>query len=163
MAKKKFNFIDVLIVIFVIAAIAAVGFMYRSKTTGKKAGSAGELTFTVEVAEVDKNYIDAIKEGDRVVFGTSSSDDAEVVGFEFEPAEKLEKNEDEGKFVLSKSEELFDVFVTLKGTASKTEDDIKIGSTAIKTGDTFEGKAKAPGDTSKAYLINGYVLDMSLQ
>ena len=163
MAKKKFNFIDVLIVVFVVAAVAATGFMYHSKTAGKNSGASGELTFTVEVTEVDKNYMDAVSEGDRVIFGTSSSDEAQVVGFEFKPAEKMEKNEEQGTFVLAQSDELFDAFITLKGTAAKTDDDIKIGSTAIKTGDSFEGKAKAPGDSSKAYLINGYVLDMSLE
>ena len=163
MDKKKFNFIDVLIVLFVIIAVAAVCIMYNSKTARKNSGASGELTFTVEVTEVDKNYMDALSKGDRVIFGTSSSDEAEVVSFEFKPAEKLEKDTANGAFVLSKSDKLSDAYITLKGTAVKTDDDIKIGSTALKTGDSFEGKAKGAGDSSKAYLINGYVLDMSLE
>lgn len=162
MAVKKFNFIDFVIVAVVIFAVAAVCFMYGSKTDKDVSGDSANLTFTVEVTEVDRNYLDSIAEGDHVIFGTSSSDEAVVTGFEFACSRKLEKNTETGEFLISESDELYDAFITLSGSAVKTEDDIKIGSTAVKTGDTFEGKAKAAGESAKAYLIKGYVLDMSI-
>ena len=163
MAKKRFNFIDILIVAVVVLAIVAVCVMYNSKTSKKNHGSSGDLVFSVEVTEVDSNYMDSVSKGDRVIFGTSSSDEAEVIDFEFKPARKLEKKTVDGPFVLSEAENLCDAIITLKGKATRTDDDIKIGSTAIKTGDEFEGKAKGASDDSKAYLINGFVLDMSIE
>lgn len=161
MAKKRFNFIDVIIVAVVVAAVAAVCFMYSSKTSKNDSGDKNLLRFTVEVTDVEDNYINSVKVGDRVIFGTSSSDEAVVVGFEKTEAEKLEKDVETGKFVLVKSDKRYDALVTLEGKAVKTADDIKIGSTAVKTGDSFEGKAKGSGNEAKAYLINGYVLDMT--
>lgn len=162
MAKKfKFNFIDVCIILVIVAAIAAVGIMYGSKTEQVSVGSDGELYYTVLVTEVDKAYTEAITEGDLVIFGNSSSDGANVSSIDIQPAIKHTKNLETGGYENSVVEDRFDVYVTLKGSAVKGTDSINIGTTDIRTGEIFEGKGKS-GTTGKAYLVKGYVIDMTM-
>ena len=162
MAKKiKFNFIDVCIVLVVVAAIALVLNMYNSKTDNTAVGDGGVLEYRVLVTKVDQAYVDAVTKGDLVIFGSSSSDSANVTEIEVQPAVNHTKNLVDGGYENSIIEDRFDVYVTLQGSALKTEDSIKIGTTEIRTGEMFEGKGKSP-QTGKAYLVKGYVIGLNM-
>ncbi len=163
MAKKiRFNFIDVCIIAVVVAAVAALLYMYNSKTEQTVTGGGGVLTYSVLVTEVDSAYVDAVTEGDLVIFGSSSSDSATVKGAEVVPAINHTKNLVDGGYENSVIENRYDVTVTLCGNAVKTEDAIKIGTSEIRTGEMFEGKGKSP-ETGKAYLVKGYVIGMQME
>ena len=159
--KIKFNFIDVCIILVVIAAIVVVGIMYSSKTETVSIGSDGELYFTVLVTETDEAYTKAITVDDMVIFGTSSSDSAVVTAIDIQPAVNHVKNLETGGYENAVIEDRYDVYVTLKGSAIKGENSFDIGTTDIRTGEIFEGKGKS-STTEKAYLVKGYVIDMSM-
>ena len=162
MAKKiRFNFIDVCIVVVLIAAVVILFGMYNSKTEETTVGHDGTLEYTVLVTDVDRSFVDAITNGDLVIFGSSSSDSANVVKTEAVPAIKHTKNLIDGGYENSVIEGRFDVSVTLSGTAVKGEESINIGTTKIRTGEIFEGKGKS-AETGKAYLVKGYVIGMNM-
>ena len=68
-AKRKFNFIDFLIVLVIIAILGIVIYVFSPWAQIEKLWSNDdvELTYFVEIKDVDIEYIDSIKEGDEII------------------------------------------------------------------------------------------------
>ena len=68
-AKRKFNFIDFLIVLVIIAILGIVIYVFSPWGQIEKLWSDSdvELTYFVEIKDVDIEYIDSIKEGDEII------------------------------------------------------------------------------------------------
>ncbi len=161
--KFKFNFIDVIIILVVVSMVFALIYLYRGKTnkTALNTGT-GVLTYSVEVEEAPLSYPDAMRVGDMVIFGNSSSDSAIITNIEVRPSEHHVKDTVNGGYKTNSVEGACDVIVTMEGNAVKGVNDIKIGSSEIRTGELFEGKAKSK-ETGKAYFVEGYVLGMDME
>ena len=67
--KRKFNFIDFLIVLVLIAVIGSLIYAFSPWTNIEKlwANNQTELTYFVEIKDVSPEYIDMIKSGDTVI------------------------------------------------------------------------------------------------
>ncbi len=67
--KRKFNFIDFLIVLVLIAVIGSLIYAFSPWTNIEKlwANNQTELTYFVEIKDVSPEYIDMIKNGDTVI------------------------------------------------------------------------------------------------
>lgn len=73
--KKKFNFIDFLIVLLIIAIICVVVYLFSPWAQIEKLWTKdkAELTFFVEIKDVDIEFIDMVKEGDAVIDAVSKN------------------------------------------------------------------------------------------
>ena len=67
--RKKFNFIDFLVVLVILAAIAALVYLFSpwSKIEKLWNNDEVELTYFIEIKDVPPEYIDQIKNGDAVL------------------------------------------------------------------------------------------------
>ena len=68
-AKRKFNFIDFLIVLVILAIIGIVVYVFSPWAQIEKlwANNKVEITYFVEIKDVDIEYIDSIKEGNEII------------------------------------------------------------------------------------------------
>ena len=74
-AKRKFNFIDFLIVLVIVAILGIVIYVFSPWAQIEKLWSDNdvELTYFVEIKDVDIEYIDSIKEGDEIISSVTKS------------------------------------------------------------------------------------------
>lgn len=74
-AKRKFNFIDFLIVLIIVAILGIVIYVFSPWAQIEKLWSSSdvELTYFVEIKDVDIEYIDSIKEGDEMINSVTKS------------------------------------------------------------------------------------------
>lgn len=67
-SKKKLNIIDLIIIIFLVGAIALAGFFFiKSKTQNNPVGSAVYADFTIDIPVLKESYKSLIKVGDPVI------------------------------------------------------------------------------------------------
>ena len=64
MKKIKFNYVDVLIMILVVG-VFAFGYKFINKSV-RTNSTAPQVSFTVEVAQVEKDYKDRFEVGDEI-------------------------------------------------------------------------------------------------
>lgn len=153
MAKKKFNFVDVLIVLVVLAVVFA-GVKVLSGKEGKMTTAVRDVSFTVEVAKSDKSFADAIKIGDDIYDSKKGGYYGKVTGVEVKPATGIGANTAEGKYVISEFEGKYDVYITVSGTpTSVTDGNIMFASQKVKVGEEMFLK-------SAAYVGYGYAVDV---
>ena len=67
--KKKFNFIDFIIILLIVAIVGVVAYLFSPWAQIEKLWikDKAELTFSLEIKDVEIEYIDMIKQGDTVV------------------------------------------------------------------------------------------------
>jgi hypothetical protein len=73
--KRKFNFIDFLIVLVIIAIVGIVIYVFSPWAQIEKLWSDDEveLTYFVEIKDVDIQYIDSIEEGNEIINSVTKS------------------------------------------------------------------------------------------
>lgn len=73
--KKRFNFIDFIIILLIVAIIGVVVYLFSPWAQIEKLWTKdkAELTFFVEIKDVDIEFIDRIKEGDTVIDAVSKN------------------------------------------------------------------------------------------
>ncbi len=153
MAKKKFNFVDVLIVLFVLA-VAFGGVKLLSGKEGKVTNAVRDVSFTVEVAKSDKTFADAIKIGDDIYDSKKGGYYGKVTNVEAKPAKTMGANTAEGKYVISEFEGKYDVYITVSGTPTTvTDGNIMFAGQKVKVGNEMFLK-------SAAYVGYGYAVDV---
>lgn len=74
-AKRKFNFIDFLIILVLVAILGIVIYVFSPWSQIEKIWSDDkvELTYFVEIKDVDIEYIDSIREGDVITNSVTKS------------------------------------------------------------------------------------------
>lgn len=127
-AKRKFNFIDFLVVLVILALIGILIYVFSPWTHIEKiwSNSQTELTYFVEIKDVNPEDIDLIKSGDSVLnsvtknsFGTVS----EVTNIENAYVYDYVMNED-GKMtcVISENPKKYNITVKITASADYKED-----------------------------------------
>ncbi len=153
MAKKKFNFVDVLIVLFVLA-IAVGGIKVLSGKEGNVTTAVKDVSFTVEVAKSDKTFADAIKIGDDIYDSKKGGYYGKVTNVDVKPAKAIGANTTEGKYVMSEFEGKYNVYITVSGTPTTvTDGNIMFAGQKVKVGEEMFLK-------SAAYVGYGYAVDV---
>ena len=73
--KKRFNFVDVALILLIIGFIVTLVYFFSPVSKVKKMGKTQEksIEYTVEIIGVDKTFVENIKEGDTVIDSVSKT------------------------------------------------------------------------------------------
>lgn len=149
MKKIKFNYVDVLIMILVVG-VFAFGYKFINKSV-RTNSTAPQVSFTVEVAQVEKDYKDRFEVGDEIRDAIKGDILGKVEKIEATAATELTENRVAGTYVVSELENREDVYITIKGTPSSFGADIIMAQQEIKVGNKIY--IKKPGCVGRGYIV----------
>lgn len=110
--KGKFNIIDALAIVLVLAVIVGLAVRFKSTvTTAVK--SDEEFIYTVKVEGVRDYTVEALEKGGKLTDKKSEIDLGEIVSVDAVPAEVRSERAD-GKIVMAKQENRYTATVTIK-------------------------------------------------
>lgn len=157
MAEKKrkiaFGFIDVLILLAVVAVLVVFSFYASGKWEDNNGGKAAQtMTYTVEVSNVDKDVAEQFKKGDAL--RDSRKDTAigtitEVKGID--PYKAPTTNEENGTYVMSERPGKYTVTFEVKSAYQQTGNDVKISDVDVKVGSNLI--VKGQGYAASALIV----------
>ena len=150
MAKKvKFNLMDCLIVLTVVAVIAGGLFVLSNLKGGSSTAGAKEITlrYTVELAKEDQaimeQFVSAAERGDKCFVGEKERAEAVIKEVTYTPAKELTTNTRTGEAVWAEVPDKYCVNVTLESKGSDTDTEVVAGGGAmIKVGAETSVKGK---------------------
>lgn len=117
--KGKFNIIDLLVILLIIAVIVGIAVRFGSSvTTAVK--SDEEFEYVVKVESVRKYTIDALEKKGKLSDKKATVDLGEIVSVEYEPATFLSQKAN-GEVVKAEQPERYTAYVTIK-TKGKESD-----------------------------------------
>lgn len=148
--KKKWTFIDTLIVILVVAACAVGYKMFGTKTTG---GESSKIKAQVMITNQDPSFADAMTIGDNVTVSLTEKDSGTLVDFRSEPAEAMGYDAINGAYKHSTIDGRIDIYATVEMDVTETDYAFTVGSTRVQVG------AKLPF-RGKGYAAEGYVINI---
>lgn len=120
--KFKFNIIDAIIVLVLIAAVAVLAYVFVFSDESDVKGEECTVRYTVEFTSINDDFAEAIKEKDRVTFETDRKLDlGRVVSVDYGNSVKTGFNNVTGEEEYTAVEGLIDIVVTFEVTAEKTE------------------------------------------
>ena len=122
--KFKFNFIDALIILVLIAAIAVLAYVFVFSDETDVKGEEHTLEYTVEFTSVNSTFADSIKEGQKVTFEEDRKIDlGTVTAYEYGKSVKTMYSNESGleEYTLVKDDKLIDMVVTFRTKAELTE------------------------------------------
>lgn len=138
---KKFNIIDVLIVVLI--AVIAAGGIFAVKQLTKEKDTETKI-IVLEIREQKESFCDVVKIGDTVYDGTDNKELGKVKDFEIKQAEKDGKSTVDGTVKHSEVPDRFDILLDIE--ASKNTD-VQVG--------------KQMWIETSAYKASGYVLGVT--
>lgn len=135
MNKKKFNIIDVLVLLIVIVFAAGIGIRLGN---GKAIKNETEITYTVEVKNVKEFTADALKKSNVLTDDKTGTVLGEIVSVEVEPYME-EKETNTGELVMVEVPERYRCTVILKSSAKEQEGKLMLDEkTEVSPGKIFD-------------------------
>ena len=128
--KNRLNFIDIAIIAALLLVIAA-GIWYLMNA---RSGKETEVYFTVEMRENMPNFIENVIIGAEVRDSVRNFTLGHVVAVEQKPAISYSFNNETNEIIIETFENRFDVYVTVKGTATVTDSEITIENQPVRVG-----------------------------
>lgn len=123
-AKKfKFNVIDAIIILVLVAAIAVLAYVFVFSDESDVKGDVHTVEYVIEVTSLNEIFRDAVSTGDKVTFET----DREIfLGTVTAPPEvrtsmKTNYDNESGEEVYSAAQGLIDMTITFRATVEETE------------------------------------------
>ncbi len=152
---KKFNFLDVIILVVVVAAaIVGIG-MLRDASGAAQAGQSAKVVYTVEDADAPLELVQAVQVGDRVNIGVNGVDSSVVTDVQYRPAEKVVFDSLAGNYVKTELPDKYELQVTCQAEAAVSDMSISAGNTPVRVGAEFSVKGRG-------YAVIGYVIQSEL-
>ncbi len=148
--KKKWTFVDTLIIILVI--VAGVG-LFKVFGTQKATGDTKTIEAVVLIAKADKEAADAITKGDNITISLTEKDTAVLKDINIEDAETMVFNAIDGKYIIETIEDKVDIYATIELDATENDYAFKTGSTVVKVGEKLPFRGKG-------YALEGYVIEI---
>ena len=121
--KRKFNFIDLLIVFLIVAVVGVAVYAFSPWSQIKKLWISNEvvLDYTVEIRGVDDEFIDLIKSGDSAINSITKSSLGKVTAIgEVDRSTTLDYSENEDgnvQGILKEDPNKYDITVHIRATA----------------------------------------------
>lgn len=157
--RGKFNLMDFLIIIVLLAVIALIVNSFFSTSFLKKITSdkTVEIQYAIEVQGVDEAYLRNISENDVVLDSVSKSDIGTVTAVDYSTQyTELVCNEEENVGVLSPVAGKYNVIITVSATAQyKSGEGYTVNGTRIAVGEKIN--ARFPN-----YVCEGYCISIPL-
>ncbi len=150
--KGKFNVIDLLAIILVIAV--AVGIAVRFKSTITTAVKSDEgFVYTVKVSGVKSYTVDALEKKGKLTDKKSEIDLGEIIDVVTEPSSTQTERAD-GKIVMAPQPERYNVIVTIKTRGKEAENSyITADSNELSVGRTTDIYTKYVHTTGKIMSV----------
>jgi len=148
MDKPKFNLLDGIIVLLIVAIAAAGVFLLTGRGGGKGAVDAQntKAVFCVQFTKVDASVYDKFKAAmdneESVWVGIKERFEGKIEGIEFGPSTKLTTNLRNGKAYLAEDPTTYDVTVTINAPAVETDSAISASGMAIRVGEETSVRGK---------------------
>lgn len=155
MKNKKFNIIDLIIVLLVVSVICAGGFayMYFFKSSDNVDANTAKIQYTIEVNGITEEAANSFRAGDSVTLGVSASGSGVIVKTEVKNYEKITTDTDTGRHILTEVPEEFTASVTIESTVSKSDTAYTTGSEVIAVGKEMPFNARGAA-SEKCYIID---------
>lgn len=161
MDKPKFNLIDGLIIILVLAVIAA-GIIFMTGNTPTDSSVAAQNTiaeYSVQFTQSEMSLFDSInaakENGETVVWvGEKERFEGRIKEVIAVPATKITTNYRTGKAVLGEYPDLYDITITLESDVLETPSSITAAGTAITVGSEVAVKGKG-------FAGYGFIIDLA--
>lgn len=140
--KIKFNSIDLLIIILLIAVTAAGGWFMTNRGKQSALSSNKTVEVTVELTDKDKAFTELPKIGDRVVLGEKVKMNAVVTKVDIKNATMLGYDTLGGRILDSEIPEHYDVQITVQAQGSESPSEVTINGNGVRVGMGVAMKAK---------------------
>ena len=150
--KGKFNIIDILAVILIIAVIIGVAVRFKSSVT--TAVKSDEIfVYTVKVEGVRDYTIEALKKGGKITDKKSEMDLGEIKNVEAEPT-KTQQERADGKIVYADMPDRFTAIVTIQTRGKEADNSyITADSNELSVGRTTDIYSKYIHTTGKIMSV----------
>ena len=148
--KKKWTFVDTLIVILVIVAgVALVNVFGISKAKG----DTTKIEAVILLAKEDPEVAEAIEnaKGGEVTVSLTEKDTGVLKNVEVKDAETMVYNSIDGKYAIEPVEGKVDIYATVELEVTENDYAYTCGSTVVKVGESMPFRGKG-------YALEGYVI-----
>ena len=156
--ERKFNFVDFLLIVLILAIIGAAVYLFTSGAFFKLKGAdqEGTMIYTVEIQGVSSDYLNQIKENDVVVNSVTKNTLGTVTSVDYNTKQTvLEYVEVDGVYegVLSEYPDQYTVLVTVTATAKYVAGDgYFVNDCRIAVGEGLS--LRFPNFTAEGYCIS---------
>lgn len=140
--KIKFNSIDLLIIVLLIAVTAAGAWFMTNRGKQSSLSSNKTVEVMVELTDKDKAFSELPKVGDQVVLGEKVKMDAVVTKVEVKDATMLGYDALEGRILDSEIPGYYDVRITVQAQGSESPGEVTINGNGVRVGMGVAMKAK---------------------
>lgn len=151
-----FNGLDIIIMIFVIAAIFLGIRFLKSRDAVAEAGGNKTIQYTVEAQNVVKAASEMAKAGDEVYNSSTSDYLGTVTEVRVIDQTRLEYNQTKGVYEKHPVPRLYTVYVTIEGDGYETDQNIVVNGQTVKVGGEMSVKGKG-------YAFGGYIVGIHVQ
>lgn len=149
--KRKWTFVDTLIVILVIVAGVA---LFKVFGTSTATGDTKTIEAVVLLAKEDKEVAEAISEGDQITISLTEKDSGTLKSVKVEDAETMVYNSIDGKYVIEPVEGKVDIYATIELSVTENDYAFTSGSTVLKVGEKLPFRGKG-------YALEGYIIQIT--
>ena len=158
MDKPKFNIIDGLIVLLVVAIIAAgIYLLGGNKQTDGTGAENTTAIFQLQLAKVDESlynkFLAAMEADETVWIGVKERFPGKIDMLEKSPASKITTNTQTGTAVVAEDPNLFDITIHINTPVLETSSEISAAGTPIRVGEEVAVRGKG-------FAGYGFVIDL---
>ncbi|MBE6574392.1 MAG: DUF4330 family protein [Ruminococcaceae bacterium] len=151
--KKRFNFIDVILLIVILSILASLVYMvilaYNSEFS-KNGSSDDDIRYTLRVEGVDNDIMAEVNVGDKVVELDSFTEIGTVAEYYEEPSEYVGYNS-EGKAVKSDDPSKTDLIIVIDASGNGKGSTYDVGSYTVSVGKDIA--FRVPGFTGEGQCV----------
>lgn len=137
--KHRFNAVDALIILIVLAVIAGGGLFIWSRGVGKSGQNSFDVEYVIEFRTIRDEFADNFSEGTKLIDSAKKYQLGEVIAVSVTPATFTGTNLVDGKLAYSNYPEHSNVALTVRTTASLDSEGMYIidGGYHISVGSTM--------------------------
>ncbi|MCK8060559.1 MULTISPECIES: DUF4330 domain-containing protein [unclassified Fusibacter] len=133
--KKKFNWIDIVILLLILSAVVVVlnrDALFGSEGVVDSISGKKEVVLTAKSPSVPMEVVEAFKIGDKAMTGTSELDASEITEVRWEPSIVFELRD--GQLIQTSREGYYDLYVTYKALVNSYASYMELGGQELKVG-----------------------------
>ncbi len=138
MKKPKFNIIDVLIIVVILAVGAAGFYVLGNKTETQVKTETAEVLITIEEKDIDPvrmaYFTENVKAGDAVTVGIKEKATGTLEAINVAPSKFIYDNPVTGEKEWKDEKSEYDVSFTIRVNITETANDFLIGTAKVKVG-----------------------------
>lgn len=150
--KFRFNFIDAVLIVVILAAAALLAYIFLSSDINLlDSNKKVEIEYKVGIRQAREEFRDFITISDQVTDTVTQYALGEVVNVEYTPTRYTGVNHNTGELVFSDYPEHIDIIVTIRAQATASGDVYSLGGYKVAVGKAIA--LRVPDFISEGYCI----------